>query len=232
MMLSRKLVLAAAAALSLTGSVARADVISTLSSWTGSVGGTPASGNNFAAWGTSPAGTPTYGETFTVPAGDTTLTSLTTEVATISGAPIGYKLAIYAWTGSATTGSAVYSGTGSIPASSTFEALTTNLTGTTVTPGSKYVFYYTTVGLSEPSATAAFGAIFPAATAGTFVYNNDVSLNNADWNSVNASLAFSLTLSPAVSGVPEPSTWALLTVASLAGVGGVLRRNRKVSATV
>jgi hypothetical protein len=233
MMFSRKLVLAATVALSLTGSIARADVISTLPSWTGSVGSAPATGNNYHSWGVPNGGTPTYGETFTVPVGDTTLSSLQVEVATLSGAPIGFKLYIYAWNGSATTGSAVYSGSGSIADSSgNFENVTSNLTGTTVTPGSTYVFYYTTAGTGDAAATAAFGAIFPATAAGNFVFNNDPNVGNNAWNTGPASLAFSLTLSPSAS-VPEPSTWALLTVGTVAACGGALRRrNHKASATV
>jgi hypothetical protein len=224
----RNLALAAMAAACLTTSSARADVISTIGSWDGST--------SIGTWGSvGSGGTPTYGETFTATAANSTLQSMLFEIQTTASDPILFNAYVYQWDGTNITGPALFtSPLQTVPTGSGFQAISVSTGNLALTPGQQYIAMYSTIGdAGSLSATGAWGGRLPDSTYpdGTFEYNNASSfgaMTSSNWNVSGGfgDLAFTLTFaSPAA--VPEPSTWALITV-SAAFLGGktLLRRRR------
>ncbi len=184
--------------------------ISTLSSWDNTTGYSPFGYPN----------TATYGETFVAPG--SALYDITFELNT--PASDTFKGYLFAWSGSAVTGSALYtSDVMSTTGSGSYEAVTFNVGGVPLTPGDSYVFFAST-SETAGSGTGQWGAIFSSSFGGSFVYENngtDISQwsNAGDWTVTGASSAFTADFAP----TPEPTSLAL------AGLGGLalLLRKRK-----
>ena len=230
----RKLVLLAIAAVCLVGSQARAQVISTVPTWI--AGG---SSSTVAPWGSSNSDTPTYGQSFTATASNSVLQSGLFEIRVSSGNPIPYSAYVYAWSGTATTGSALATVTGLTASGSSFAPYTANFGGVSLTPGNQYVVLYSTIGLSASTGVGVWGGNLPDTTytGGTFVYNPVATTlaglsNPSGWNPAGnlGDSAFTFTFGGSAA-VPEPSIWALMTVGSIAvGGGALLRRLRNKNA--
>jgi len=228
---------AVVAVLTSTGT-ARATFISTVPSWDGSSSVLP--------WGSDASGaTPTYGQTFTATVTEAVLNSVLFEINNSSGVSIPYHAYVYAWNGSAITGSALFtSGALSVPAGSGFQAVTVNTGSVSLTPGKEYVaFFSTTNDLGASTARASWGGNLPDSTyaGGQFVYNNgttfsQLSAGGRAWNEFSSfnfgDLAFTLTFESQAPSVPEPATMTSLAtgVLTLAGYGWRKRRAAAVSA--
>lgn len=201
-----------------------AGVISTLGSWNGS--------SYIGTFGTvSSAETPTYGETFTAVAGDDVLQSMQFEIETLGTAAIPYSASVYAWTGTAVSGAALFtSSVGSIATAPGFQAISASVPNLSLTDGDIYIALFSTLGDGgSSSGYAAWGGQLPdiTYTGGTFEYNNGstlASLATSTWNDQGnfGDLAFALNFAPAVT-TPEPST-LILVGGALLGLARLRRR--------
>jgi hypothetical protein len=200
------------------------------------------------SWGTG--GTATYGETFVAPSvGSVTLNDFTFYLHELDAASstITYEAAIYAWSGDVATGgtgvatgSALFSVNLSLTGDvDTFDAVTVNTGGVTLTPGANYVALFTT---SDPyslaqngttSATFDWGMVNSSVAndgGGTLVwYNNQTSSQLTDgetWDgSPNGVGGGALVWKADFNAVPEPSTLALISL----GVAGLFVSRRKAN---
>jgi hypothetical protein len=178
--------------------------------------------------------TPTYGESFTAAAGFDVLNAMTFEIQNTSGASIPFNAYVYAWNGTAITGSALFtSGPNSVASGAGFQAISVNTGAVALTDGSTYIALYSTLGDGgSASAVSSWGILSSdsAYPGGTFEYSNAALLsglsdsttwNNGSAGSVGEDLAFELDFNG--SATPEPSTFTLIAGAL---VGAVLWRRR------
>ena len=156
---------------------------------TASVGGTASPFGN-------PPYSPTYGQVITVPAGENFLQSFTFNVQ-VNDAPLTLRGKVYAWSGSAVTGPALFStGPITLPADPNYVPVTINMNNLPVTPGQQYILLFTTLDdlAASPGSAAAFQTTNPGTYAGgNFAFNNgaDLSMN---WEFRPYDLAFTAVL--------------------------------------
>jgi hypothetical protein len=218
----------------LTTTVARADItVSTLGSINGDIG----------SWGTpDSSATPSYGEMFVDPAGNPFLQSATFMISNANASSIPYQAYVYSWTGSAITGSALFTSspqsvapTGSV---STFAANTISSMNTLLIPGNSYIVLFSTIGFTGPLGGARWQTATQASyPQGAFDYNNSATFAglfappNPPWNNngtFGPNLAFSLSFtSPAAPSAPEPRMLASTGLAGVIGVLALVRHRRR-----
>lgn len=185
------------------------------------------------AWGVGTNGT--FGQTITAPA-DSQLLDFTflLGIQVIGSGPIAFQAYVFAWddTNAAPTGSSLYSSAvSSITAPVSGYTPVTFSPNITLTPGSQYVLFFSTSGLTvgAPTSTIRWGLntsnpygggqhVYTGRTASTWTAGSWGVLPSLD-------LATTVNFGPAP--VPEPSTHALC-VATLAALE-LLRRKRKAA---
>lgn len=169
-----------------------------------------------------------FGQSFTTAIGANALSSLTFYMNMEQGASLAVQLKVFAWNGSDTTGSALYtSGVRTISGTTaTAMDFTPNVT---LGVGQQYIAFLTSVGLGNTNAQYAGMQVAQgdAYSGGSFYFQ--FSDANHNWINVYQDTAFKMTLDAGVAAVPEPSSWALMIV-GFGLVGGVLRRRRTVAA--
>lgn len=127
----------------------------------------------------SPWGVPdtaTYGETITPTSIQTNLKSFTFFLTPTSGGPVQYQAYVYQWTGTAITGSALFaSSILTSPSGPGETAVTITTPGVRLTAGTKYVLFFTTSGVTNPTNGLANWRLANASayTNGGFVYVNN-----------------------------------------------------------
>jgi hypothetical protein len=230
-----------AAVLSLMAAKARANiVVSTIPAWDGISSVSP--------WGpTSSGASGTYGQTFLDPAGNPVLQSMTFEISD-QFFSIPFRAYVYQWdmANKGLTGPALFtSAPMTVNAAAGFQAVTVNTGGVTLTPGSEYVAFFSTIGEGGAgNASASWGLVSSNPyTDGTFVFNNSQTLSglsvpaNPAWNTIGGGppgdfgdLAFSLSFTGSTAAVPEPATLAPAVLAALAGAGLAWRKRRRTAA--
>ncbi len=237
---------AAVGLLALAADSARADTISTFSAWNGT--------SEIISWG-EPASTSTetYGQTFVASsAKGTFLNSVEFWIKNNSDSqftpgPISFQAYVYEWTGSAITGSALFtSGVQTLPVNTNlFQNVTVNTGSTALVDGKSYIAMFSTLGQAGSDGGAGWGVVDNSTyPAGGFVYSNANAFNDlsatANWNEIftpNNDLVFTLSFSntsggpdpppqPSPSGLPEPTSLALFLVSGAAGLGAWMRRRR------
>lgn len=187
-------------------------------------------------WGA--AGTATYGQSFTATAGQNELLSMSFYINATVSSPYNFRAYVYAWTGSDTTGGALFtSGTMAAPTTvGSFINTTVNTGGLSLTPGQQYVAFYSVNGLGNAvtgySSWGYLGTTIEngsdSYTGGNFVFNNDTDTTfEGGWQNptfyggvASDDLAFTLTFA----SVPEPGTLALM---GLSGLVLLMGRRRK-----
>jgi hypothetical protein len=192
--------------------------------------------NGVASWGDS-NNNPTFGQTITVPTnGDNVLTSFTFEIEG-GASSMNFDANIQAWSGTGAAGSLLFSAVGTALPSASYSTYTFN-PNVALTPGSVYILYFTTVGVSQSNLDSfAWGATFTDTySGGDFWFNgadqsdpaagNASDLNSAQWSNARGAvydLAFSATFT--ASQVPEPGSF-VLSATALAAIGllGILRK--------
>lgn len=219
--------------------VAHAQNIDTVAPWNGS--------NQVSPWGAGAEMTSTYGQSITAPGGISRLDTFSFRVAGNGAALINtnYVAHVYGWNSTTRliTSSALWSSgtlsTGTIN-NGVFTALSFS-PGITITPGTEYMLFLTTAGVSQAGNSGAGRWGFSGTTiggldnysGGGFFFNNTssfASLSSTPWSSpqtfgfgvAGADLAFTATFSSA-SAAPEPGTLALLTL----GIAGELIARRR-----
>ncbi len=159
-------------------------------------------------WGTPSSGsTPTYGQVVVVPAGNPVLKDLTFKISNGNAVAIPYTAYVYAWTGSAIIGPALYTSaplsvppTGSI---ATFNPITISGINTALIPGNTYAVFFTTIGQAANVGSSRWQTSTAASyTSGKFIYNNALTFtglfappnpvwnNNGDFNNSAFSMTF------------------------------------------
>jgi hypothetical protein len=177
-------------------------------------------GNYVWDWGNVDS-TPVYGQVFTAPVGAAKLDSFEFFVEA-SGGSMYYQAYVFAWGGSSSTGSALFSSTQlTLPESSSFTPAPINTGGIAVTPGSQYVaYFYENSGTGAGLWAAAPASAYPD---GEFVYGD----GTTTWNNFQGSSSIGnseMVLTFDSLPVPEPSTLAM---AGLGGLSLLLFRRRK-----
>jgi PEP-CTERM motif len=171
--------------------------------------------------------TTAYGQTFTA-GSDNVLNSFSLYLdGPANNGAVNFTAYIYAWTGSAITGPALYTS-----ASQTFTGSTTgsptefafNTGGTTLTAGAQYVafLFSTSGGWAGMPYSGAFGSNpYPG---GAYVYDNvgtNFSQLSSPWD--NPGYGDVWFKADFTSGVPEPATWAMMLL-GFGGIGVAMRR--------
>ncbi len=222
------------AALTLLAPSSGATTFDTTPSWDGSA--------FISSWG--PGGTQTYGETFIAPS-DSTLQSFTFYLRSDSGTTT-FQADVYAWSGNLKGGNSPQGATGpalftspnmSLTANGSFQTVTVNTGGVSLTPGHAYVALLTT---SDPASILANTGSFQSwewgdtqlthvandGGGGFNFYNNATSseLNTTSWDDFSdfGDLAWKAVFGPSVA-VPEPTALSIILV-GLAGLGFARRR--------
>ncbi len=184
----------------------------------------------------------TIGQTFSLnPGDDTTLDSVTFYVNDYSdpNAPyaawslldnIDFAFYLYAWDGDSITGASLFTSgqlSTAVADVSGYETFTVNTGGVSLSTGTDYVFFISTLNYSDGWwSYGDVGAVNNNSYAnGSQVMTDSPNLSNA-WTVPNSyDMPFVMQLSPSPSQVPEPSTLLLLG-GGLAGLG-IVRRFRK-----
>lgn len=171
--------------------------------------------------------TATYGETVTVAAGATALNSFSFEIGSC-GANVTLRASVYAWDGTKATGSSLYqSAPMTVTNSSSYQLVTFNVGGITLTPGTYVLFASTSQDQTgAPSSACRWGSVANTAYAGgQFVFLNNgpnpAQWTSSAWSTIASDLAFQVDgLVVAAPAVPTTSTTSLLIgLAGLAVVG-------------
>lgn len=212
--------------LAASASVAGATTIDTSSS--------PGVGYNFGEY----YGWSTIGQTFNLnPGDDTTLDSVTFYVNDYSDPNtawsgldnIDFAFHLYAWDGDSITGASLFTSgqlSTAVADVSGYETFTVNTGGVSLSTGTDYVFFVSTLNYSD--GWWSYGNIRVvnnnSYAGGTQVITDSTNLSGA-WVVPNSDMSFIMQLSPSPSQVPEPSTLLLLG-GGLAGLG-IVRRFRK-----
>lgn len=215
------------------------DVITNNPVWDGST--------NVFAWGNG-GYYPTFGQTITVPTdGNDTLSSFTFNIF-LQSVSIDFDANVQAWNGAETTGSPLFTGTGSLETSLIGgDATYTFNPNLVLTPGATYVLYFTTIGVTETTTDWYNwpGTSTDTYPGGAFVYSDTdhtapasgaiADLNGSPWvitgeaaGATNVlDLAFSATFTGASNSVPEPQTFGMAGVSlSLLAAALFFRRRR------
>ncbi len=211
-----------------------ATILTNTPAWNGSTTISP--------WGNS-SHTPTYGETVTVPVnGDNILSSFSFEIFGAGTPSLSFDAYVQGWSGTATTGSPLFTGAGATLTASGASAYTFS-PGVALTAGSTYLLYFSILGLAEPGTNIySWGATSPDTySGGSFFFTNvdtaspatgSISdLNTATWSTGSccgvSDLAFSATFS-APATVPEPASAGLFLggIGLLAAARSIGRRRR------
>jgi hypothetical protein len=194
------------------GSLMAADLINTIPLWDGS--------QFISSFGVTD--TATYGQTITVAGSAMLLQSFSVEIG-YCGNAVSFRGEVYAWDGTKATGSSLFeSSVMSASGSSGYQLYTINTGGITLPPGT-YVLFVTTSKdqAGAPSSACRFGATANTAyPGGQFVYINNTAntalwTTNA-WSTIASDLAFQVTGTGGVPGVPLPSTLLLVLVGLIA----------------
>lgn len=215
--------LSAAALVMLSLSTAQAQ-INTIPGWNGS--------GFISSFGVT--NTATYGETISVPAGASPLNSFSFEIGYCSNS-VTFRGEVYAWDGTKATGPALFeSATQTVAAGSSYQLVTFNTGGLTLTPGAYVLFASTSRDQGDaPPSSCRWGSVGnnTAYAGGQFVYMNNgpdpTQWTLTTWSIIAQDLAFAVdglvVAAPVVSnaaGAPAASTVSLLIgFAALAGLG-------------
>jgi hypothetical protein len=213
---------------------ARADVL-TVSTITGTGPGVSATWNGLTATGAWDNDVPSFGQAFVDPSGYQDLDSMTFEIENDNGAAFSYQAYVYAWNGTAVTGSALFaSPVETMPVTSGFQPITVATPNLTLTPGQEYMAFFSVIGEGGSPGPTFWGAIVPNGYSnGGFAYSAAKNFGQltSTWSSGGTDdMAFTLVFdNGAQSPVPEPSAaWLFLPVAAVAGL--LVRRRKGASA--
>jgi len=183
----------------------------------------PTDGNNIVFWGPDAIGDQSYGQAFTAPNSKLLDYSLT-----VSGDAFQFVSQVYAWDGSGTTGSALF----------TSEVLTNPPANTTftfkpdiaLTSGQMYIALVTPDPGGVNIGGSGVGSIAANFTNGApsefFFAEGDPGVHN-NWFSFIGNAEFHADFA---AGVPEPATWAMM-LFGFGGLGAAIRSRRKQAAT-
>lgn len=186
----------------------------------------PDQNSTASSWGAGPA-TEIFGQTFTMTS-DATLTGFDFLI-NDTGTAMDFNAYVYAWDGQNTSGSALYSGTGSTIGYNGLANLTINASAA-LTSGQHYIAY---LEATDPG-FATFGSVVgsDAYTGGEFVYQDlgskDVGRVFTPWvgdvQGPNWDLAFAIRTDVQVAAVPIAPALPLL--ATALGAIGLMRRRK------
>ncbi len=202
-------------------------VVSSIPVWNGS-------DNTGITFGTP--STRTMGETFTNTSGYTALTSVAFNVRNNTAAAFQVTTFVYAWTGTSTTGSALFTsapitilGNGT---SSGYQSISTSTGNVPLAAGGQYVAF-ASIGSSASGINASWAQASGGGSSffgGQYVRTNNPVSPGSSWTVGNTVSAFTMTFAPA-SPVPEPSTLALAACAAgLTARASFLRRRKALRA--
>jgi hypothetical protein len=170
----------------------------------------PTTFGSIAPWGTVASGaTPTYNQTFIDPLGNPYLQSATFLIQNMVASAMPFEAYIYAWNGTAVTGPALFTSPAEsvAPSGATFNPITVSNMNVQLTPGNKYIVFYSTIGFDGTADRATWGgAPMTAYTDGEFEFNNSSTLALPPlerWRQFGIRTGFHAT------PVPEPSSLAL-----------------------
>jgi hypothetical protein len=165
-------------------------------------------------------GTGIYGQTFIAPGG--TLQSFT--FVDNNASTSGMDLVIQAFNGSTVTGSVLFSSSAQMVTadSGAFDHVFSNI-NLNLTTGDDYIAYLTVFGVANPVQLVAFNGSSSSPLGGRFVFSGD---DTTFFNYSVPDMEYSATFT---SGVPEPSTWAMM-ILGFCGLGFMAyRRNSKLT---
>ncbi len=223
----RLLLVAVVAGYAVAAPAARADtIVSSVPVWNG----TDNTGFNF--------GTPstvTMGETFTNTPNFGALTGFTFNIKNNTANPFQITTSVYAWTGTTTSGSALFTsspitvvGNGISPG---YQSITTSTGSISLIAGGKYLAL-ASISSVTPGINSSWAQASGAGSSffgGQYVSTNTAIAPGSAWTVSTQVSAFTMSFAPAAASVPEPSTMLLGAVASALTVGGRFLRRRKAS---
>ena len=202
-------------------------MVSKYDSWNGS---STIIAPNFGTGGLLPV--ETFGQTFKAPSSNLILDSVTFWIKDGAGTrPISFNGYLYAWNGSAASGSQLNTVTSSytIANGSGLTAYTLNFGGVSLDPTKTYVAFAEATG-NYPfppnlGSYSSFAGNLNSYSSGQFVYSdNGGNLNNITQNWTTVTLGADLIFTAKFTAVPEPSTYALLGSGSLLCLVALRRR--------
>lgn len=191
---------------------------------------TVAGDGDIGSWGV--LNTATYGQTLT--AEGSQLTDFTFYLGRRSGGSgdIQYRAYLYQWDGSKATGSAVWQSAISVLTPGVNPFPVSFAPNAAVTNGSQYVLFFSTSGLQagQPQSTARWNTNSTNPYAGgAFVYMNNTDnfalLTSNSWDTSFSGRDLQMNVTFDGAGVPEPSTYAMIS-AGLAALVALHRRRR------